>query len=106
MTSSYYYELVMMPLNIDSTGCSTYGCATQSGYQQTNFDLVNLVAYNNYNTMNIVSQQVHKLYAYEGSKNIGLQQIYLLTVQPKITSLYISFNVNFTSSNNYPNHYI
>ena len=37
---------------------------------------------------------------------LGLQFVYILCVQPRITSLYISFNVNFTSSNNYPDHYL
>ena len=38
VVSSLYYELVMMPLNINSAGCTAGGCVTQSGYQQTNFD--------------------------------------------------------------------
>ena len=35
--ASLYYELVMMPLNINSAGCTAGGCVTQSGYQQVNF---------------------------------------------------------------------
>jgi hypothetical protein len=38
ISSGYYYELVLMPLNINAGGCTAYGCATQSGYQQINFD--------------------------------------------------------------------
>lgn len=64
ISSTYFYELVLMPLNINAAGCTAYGCATQSGYQQTNFDQVNFIAYNNYNTPSIISQQVNKLYAY------------------------------------------
>jgi hypothetical protein len=32
--------------------------------------------------------------------------MYILTVQPTITSLYISMNVNFTSAYNFPTHYL
>lgn len=104
--SSNYYELVMMPLNINAAGCSTYGCVTQSGYQQTNFDMANFIAYNHKTTPTIISQQSQKLYSYEGSSFLGLQQIYILCVQPRITSLYLSINVNFTSANNFPAHYL
>ena len=95
-----------MPLNINAAGCTAYGCATQSGYQQINFDEVNFIAYNNYNTPSIISQQVNKLYAYEGSKMINLQSMYILSVQPIITSLYISMNINFTSAYSFPTHYL
>lgn len=100
---SVYYELVLLPLNMNS--CSQ-GCVTQAGYHQTNFDPINLVAYSNINTPSIVAQQVHNLYAYEGSYYIGLQQIYILCTEPRITSLHLSININFTSSNNFPNHYL
>ena len=56
--SSLYYELVMMPLNINSAGCSAGGCKTQSGYQQTNFEQTNFIAYNHKTTPSIISQQV------------------------------------------------
>jgi hypothetical protein len=59
-----YYELVMMPLNINSAGCSAYGCITQSGYQQLNFDPVTFVAYNNFNANSAISQQVNSVYNY------------------------------------------
>jgi hypothetical protein len=95
-----------MPLNINAAGCTAYGCVTQSGYQQINFDSVALVAYNNAGTNNIISQQVNRVYKYEGSSYIGLQQIYVLCTQPTITSLYLSININFTSSYNYPTHYL
>lgn len=95
-----------MPLNINAAGCSAYGCVTQSGYQQINFDTVNFAAYNNYNSPSIISQQVNRLYSYEGSGMIGLQQIYLLCSQPTITSLYLSININFASNNNFPSHYL
>lgn len=63
--SSYYYELVMMPLNINNAGCSS-GCPTQSGYPQTNFDQINMIAYSNVSSSppGIVGQQIQKLYAY------------------------------------------
>ena len=64
VSSSSYYELVMMPLNINSAGCSALGCVTQSGYQQTNFDSVNFIAYNHKTTPTIVSQQIQNLYKY------------------------------------------
>jgi hypothetical protein len=93
-----------MPLGINS--CSQ-GCITQSGYHQTNFDQISFVAYSNVNSgPGIVAQQVHKLYAYEGPSFIGLQQIYILCTEPRITSLHISMNINFTSSNNFPAHYL
>jgi hypothetical protein len=95
-----------MPLNINAAGCTAYGCVTQSGYQQINFDSVALVAYNNAGTNNIISQQVNRVYKYEGSSYIGLQQIYVLCTQPTLTSIYLSININFTSSYNYPSHYL
>lgn len=71
---SYYYELVMMPLNINAAGCLALGCVTQSGYQQTNFDdLVNIIVYNHYSSPSIIAQQMQKLYAYEGPSYIGLK---------------------------------
>lgn len=104
LATSVYYELVLLPLGMSS--CSG-GCVTQSGYHQTNFDQINLIAYSNINTgPGIIAQQVNKLYAYEGSSFIGLQQIYILCTEPRITSLHISMNINFTSSNNFPNHYL
>lgn len=104
--SSTYYELVMMPLNINSAGCTAGGCVTQSGYQQTNFDQASFIAYNHKTTPTIISQQVQKLYRYEGTSFLGLQQIYILCVQPRLTSLYLSINVNFTSSYNFPSHFL
>lgn len=96
-----------MPLGINAAGCTALGCATQSGYQQTNFDLAYLIAYNDYTgTPTIVSQQVNRLYAYEGSRNIGLMHIYALGVQPGLTSIYFAISINFTSSYNFPQHYL
>lgn len=95
----------MMPLNINAAGCTAYGCVTQSGYQQLNFDTTNFVAYNYYSS-GPISQQVNRVYNYEGSSYIGLQHIYILCTQPTITSLYLSISINFTSSNNYPSHYL
>ena len=105
LNSGSYYELVMMPLNINTCGG---GCPTQSGYLQTNFDNINMIAYNNINTSppGIIGQQIQKLYAYEGASYIGLQHIYVLCVQPRITSVYLSININFTSSNYFPSHYL
>jgi hypothetical protein len=104
--SSLYYELVMMPLNINAAGCTAGGCVTQSGYQQVNFDQANFIAYNNAGSNNIISQQVQNLYKYEGSSLLGLQFVYVLCVQPRITSVYFAINVNFTSSYNFPSHYL
>ncbi len=107
LTPSNYYELVMMPLTISTLGCTTYGCVSKSGYQQSaNFDSVSFSAYNNVNTPSIISQQVNNQYKYEGATFIGLQQIYVLCTQPKITSIHLSISINFTSTNNYPNHYL
>jgi len=103
---SYYYELVMMPLNINAAGCTALGCTSQSGYQQINFDTANIVVYSNYVSPGLIGQQIQKLYAYEGASYIGLQYIYILCVQPRITSIYLSINVNFTSSNYFPSHYL
>lgn len=97
-----------MPLVINPTGCGLYNlCVTQSGYQQLNYDTVNFALYNNYNSPSIIAQQVNKVYNYEGSSFIGLQQIYVLSTQPAITtSIHLSININFTSSNNFPSHYL
>lgn len=105
LTSGIYYELVMMPVGINAAGCTAYGCVTQSGYQQTNFDSISFIAYNYYST-GPICQQVNRLFSYEGPSYIGLQQIYILTTQPTITSLYLAINILFTSSYNYPNHYL
>lgn len=91
-----------MPLVINAAGCTAYGCVTQSGYQQNNFERVIFTA----STTVPINQQVNRLYNYEGSSAIGLQHIYVLTTQPTITSLYLSININFTSSNNFPTHYL
>lgn len=53
VSASNYYELVMLPLNINAAGCTAYGCVTQSGYQQINWDTVTLIAYNSYSTVPI-----------------------------------------------------
>ena len=105
ISASNYYELVIMPLNINAAGCTALGCVTQSGYQQTNWDLATLIAYNSYLTVPI-NHEANRLYAYEGSSFIGLQHIYVLCTQPAITSLYLSISINFTSTNNYPAHYL
>lgn len=36
-----------MPLGINAAGCTALGCASQSGFQQVNFDTVNIIAYAN-----------------------------------------------------------
>ena len=46
------------------------------------------------------------MYEYEGGSKIALEQIYLLTAEPTETSLYMKFDLNFTSSNDYPTHYL
>ena len=96
----------MMPLNINSGICTANGCPSQSGYLQANFDTANIIVYSNRFSAGIVAQQIQKLYAYEGASYIGLQFIYVLCVQPRITSIYLSININFTSSNNFPSHYL
>lgn len=96
----------MMPLSINAAGCTAYGCVTQSGYQQLNFDFVNFIAYNNINSPGVISQQVNRVYNYEGSYYIGLQHIYVLCTQPVLTSIYLSININFTSNYNFPSHYL
>jgi hypothetical protein len=96
----------MMPLNIGSTGCNALGCVTQSGYQQTNFDITYFTAINNISTTTVIAQQIQKLYAYEGPSYIQLQYIYILCTQPKISSLYIAFSVGFTDAYNFPSHYL
>lgn len=60
--ANVYYELVLLPLGMNN--CAQ-GCVTQSGYHQTNFDQINLIAYSNVNSgPGIIAQQVNKLYAY------------------------------------------
>jgi len=69
----------MMPLGIDAAGCTAHGCVTMSGYQQINFDTANFVSYNNIGSPSIVYQQPQRIYAYEGTRAIGLQHMYVLT---------------------------
>lgn len=55
---------------------------SQSGFHQTNFEDINIIAYQSSTNPTISAQQVNKLYQYEGSSRIGLQYIYLLTSKP------------------------
>lgn len=73
----YYYELIVMPIGISPTGCAIvgYGCQTQTGFHQTNFEDINIVAYQYYRNGYApitANQQANKRYAYEGSTMIGL----------------------------------
>lgn len=106
ISNSYYYELEIMPIGITWSSCTSSGCATQSGFRQTNFDTVNFIAYSNSGTPTVVNQQVERLYEYEGGSKIALEQIFILCAEPTETSLYLKFDLNFTSSNDYPTHYL
>ena len=79
ISSSYYYELVIMPIGIDATGCAALGCASQSGFQQTNFETINFIAYTASGpTPVLLNNQIQNMYKYEGAALIGLQEIYVL----------------------------
>ena len=106
ISSSNYYEMIVMPIGISAGGCTAFGCASQSGFQQQNFEEINLIAYSAETTPTIINQQVQKVYAYEGTSKISLQEIYVLCAQSEETSLYFRFNLNFTSAYDYPSHYL
>jgi hypothetical protein len=99
-----------MPIGITSTGCNLggNGCFNQAGFHQANFEEINFITYQNtVSGPSIAAQQVNKRYMYEGSTRIGLQHIYLLCAEPNVeTSLYIAFNIDFSSLVNFPDHYI
>ena len=88
ISSSNYYEMIVMPIGISAGGCTAFGCASQSGFQQQNFEEINLIAYSAETTPTIINQQVQKVYAYEGTSKISLQEIYVLCAQSEETSLY------------------
>lgn len=80
MDPSYYYELIMMPIGIAS-GVRF----SQSGFHQSNFEDINIIAYQNHvSGPSIPAQQINKLYQYEGNSKIGLQYIYILCAEPGI----------------------
>ncbi len=107
LNSNYYYELIVMPLDINSAGCTALGCASQAGFQQVNFELINMQVFSNRTTASsIVNHQVQRLFKYEGSSRLALQEIYVLCAQPVETSLYFKFQTDFTSAYDYPNHYL
>ena len=106
LTTSYYYELEIMPIGIQWSSCQSSGCVTQSGFRQTNFDTISFLTYSNSGTPTLVNQQYQRLYEYEGTKKISLEEIYVLCAEPTETSLYFKFNLNFTSANEYPEHYL
>lgn len=61
--ASYYYELIIMPLDINLAGCTAGGCASKSGFQQVNFETINIIAYTNPSVgPSIASQQVQRMY--------------------------------------------
>ena len=63
-----------MPLGINPTGCTAGGCASQSGFQQVNFETINIVVYSNPAVgPGIVNQQVQKMYKNEGQSRLALQ---------------------------------
>lgn len=88
-----------MPIGIQWSSCQSSGCATQSGFRQTNFDTISFITYSNSGTPSLVNQQYQRLYEYEGTKKISLEEIYVLCAEPTETSLYFKFNLNFTSAN-------
>ncbi len=55
---------------------------SQTGFHQTNFEDINIIAYQSSSSPSISAQQVNKLYQYEGNAKIGLQHIYLLSLKP------------------------
>ncbi len=65
INSAYYYELVIMPIGINLAGCTAGGCASQSGFQQVNFESFNIIVYSNPAIgPTVINQQVQKLYKY------------------------------------------
>lgn len=70
--SNNYYELIVMPLGINAAGCTALGCASQSGFQQVNFDTVNMIAYANPVGPSVSTQQVQRMYKYDGPSKIAL----------------------------------
>ena len=80
ISSSYYYELVVMPIGISAGGCTAHGCASQSGFQQSNFETINFLAYSSSgpSVPTLVNSQSQALYKYDGPSMIGLQEIYVL----------------------------
>lgn len=99
---NFFYELVIMPV-----GLSSGARFNQAGFHQTNFEDINIIAYQNTNSgPSIAAQQVNKLYQYEGNTQIGLQHILYLSGKPNTeTSLYILFSIAFSAAFNYPEHY-
>jgi len=79
LSVSNYYELILMPIGI-SSGVRF----SQSGFHQSNFEDINIIAYQSWSNPTISAQQINKLYQYEGSSRIGLQHIYLLTGKPTL----------------------
>lgn len=60
-----------MPLNINLVaGC----CASQSGFQQVNFELITIIAYSNPTIgPSVVNTQVQRMYKNEGQSRLILQ---------------------------------
>ena len=82
ISSSYYYELVVMPIGINTAGCSAGGCASQSGFQQTNFEAINFLAYSSTNSPpTLLNSQYQMLYEDKGPDMIGLQELYVLCAE-------------------------
>ena len=66
ISSSNYYELIVMPIGINPAGCSLLGCASQSGFQHTNFEAINFLAYSaTITSPAIVNGQYYNLYKYQ-----------------------------------------
>lgn len=63
-----------MPLGINSAGCRAGGCASQSGFQQVNFESINMIVYSNPAIgPSVVNQQVQRLYKFDGASRLALQ---------------------------------
>lgn len=63
-----------MPLGINTAGCAALGCASQSGFQQVNFDTINMIAYSNPGVWppGVSAHQVQRMYKYDGPSKIAL----------------------------------
>jgi hypothetical protein len=63
--NTWFYQLIVMPININSAGCALYGCFSQSGFHMTNFEEINFIAYYNYvSGPSVSAQNINKMYKY------------------------------------------
>lgn len=97
MTSSKWYEMVVMPLS------TTYNI--NSGYSNIQED-IRITAYQISPTV-FSAQTIQTRRQYEGTSRITLIRAYILTVQPvKTTSVQIEFQLSGGLSNNFPDHWL